>query len=503
MASDLQVKTSPRPQSRLALEVLVPVQRCQRSYDKAMRKLCRTVRLPGFRPGRVPQAAVLQQLGARHVWITALEELLEETARDVLNRQDLDLVGKLQLQDSFDALAQQFNPGESLTVNMEADVRPTAALTAYRDLEVEVEEDSVEDGLEETLQKLRRSASTKVPLERTTAARGDVAVIRFVQTPPADSGEGGQASEDEGEEGEGQSSPTPGTMEIEVDLMEEYALVPEMVNTVIGMKVGETRAILPISISNGAEEEDETGSTAAQDGDSDSSDTLSFPLSVTLRGLKELQAPELDDAFAQKVSHFDTMAELRDALRRKVEEEVRENNRESRQDALIQAVCEGMTVDLPQSMVEQEMEAVTEDYREDIRAQGLNPDLRFNDRTLPVFERSRLAEAQRRLHRNLALEAVAKAEQLAVPETELDQQVESLAKRFRAGRKARKVNTAKLRAFLKERLLREKALAWLEDHNTFKVRNASAGAAGEETGSSPTGPANLTESTPDTDLTPT
>lgn len=462
MVSDLQVRTSPRPQSRLALEVLVPAERCQRSYDKAMRKLCRTVRLPGFRPGRVPQTAVLQQLGTRQVWITALEQLLEDTAQDVLNDGNLDLLGKLQLQDSFDVLAQQFKPGESLTLNMEADVRPDATLKTYRDLEVEVEETSVEAMLEEVLQEQRRSAGTTVPLKRTTAERGDVAVIRLVLPPPASP--------------DGEVSPEPDARELEVDLVEKQAFTSELITTVVGMTVGETRTI---------------SDDARQDVDQDE---RTSDVSITLCELKARQLPDLDDALARKVSGLATMAELKDALRQEVEVQVRKSNRESRRDALLRVLCEDMAVDLPRSMVEQEMEVVLEDYRNEFVSRGL-PDIRFNDTLLAQLEPARLEEAQRRLQRNLVLETVAREEQLTVPETELDTQVRTLRKRLET-RQARKLDPTRLRAFVKTTLLREKALAWLEEHNTFKVRTAMA-EGGETTQSGPAVASDLTESIPE------
>ncbi|MCY4359467.1 MAG: trigger factor [Cyanobacteria bacterium MAG APA_bin_95] len=471
MVSDLQVTTSPRPQSRLALEVLVPAERCQRSYDKAMRKLCRTVRLPGFRPGRVPQTAVLQQLGTRQVWITALEQLLEDTAQDVLNNGNLDLLGKLQLQDSFDVLAQQFKPGESLTLNMEADVRPDATLKTYRDLEVEVEETSVEAMLEEVLQEQRRSAGATVPLKRTTAERGDVAVIRLVLPPPASP--------------DGEISPEPDARELEVDLVEKQAFTSELITTVVGMTVGETR-----TISDDANER-EHNSLARQDMDQDE---RTSDVSITLCELKARQLPDLDDALARKVSGLATMAELKDALRQEVEVQVRKSNRESRRDALLRVLCEDMAVDLPRSMVEQEMEVVLEDYRNEFVSRGL-PDIRFNDTLLAQLEPARLEEAQRRLQRNLVLETVAREEQLTVPETELDTQVRTLRKRLET-RQARKLDPTRLRAFVKTTLLREKALAWLEEHNTFKVRTAMA-EGGETTQSGPAVASDLTESIPE------
>ena len=466
MASDLQVKTSPRPQSRLALEVVVPAERCQRSYDKAMGKLCRTVRLPGFRPGRVPQTAVLQQLGSQRVWITALEVLLEDTVQEVLNNEDLEVLGKLQLQDSFDTLAQQFKPGESLTLNMEADVRPNATLKAYRGLEVDVEEAPMEGMLETVLQEQRRAASTTVPLERTTAEMGDVAVIKLVLPPP------------DGPEGEPSSEP--GARELEVDLAEKNdGTMPRLVPLIVGMTVGETRTLADDT--DGRDNEAGNNTPAGQDGDQD--DKMGNG-SITLRELKARQLPELDDAFAQKVSRFATMAELKDALSREIEAQVQKNNKEHRQDALLNILCEEMTVDLPQSLMKQEMDVVMEDYKDELRARGLDPDLTLSDTVLAQLEQAKSEEARRRLQRNLALEAVAKAEQLTVEETELEEGIQALRKQLKA-RQARKLDPAKLRVFVKTGLLREKALAWLEEHNTFKVHRAATVEDGEEPPSSP------------------
>ena len=477
MASDLQVTTSPRPQSRVALEVLVPAERCQRSYDKALRNLCRTVRLPGFRPGRVPQTAVLQQLGTQQVWVTALEQLLEDTARDVLNDEDLDLLGKLQLQDSFDALAQQFKPGESLTLNMEADVHPDAALKAYRNLDVEVEELSVEGLLEEVLERQRLAASTKVSVEKTTAEMGDVAVVHFSRN-PMDKPEEPDKS-DEADQSDGDVVPAPGTRGIDLDLVENHGVLPQIVPLVVGMTVGETRAIAEHTGGLGNRGESDGENDGAEQAGADQGDDLMDDMSITLCGLKARQLPELDDAFAQKMSEFATMAEWRDALSRQLEIRVQEGNREKRQDALLQVLCEDMEVELPQSLVDQELGVVAEDFRDEFRARGLDPDLKLDDRLREKAEEAKLQEAQDRLQRKLALEAVAKAEQLTVADTELDERVRELRKQLKS-QQARKLDSTKLRAFVKRDLLREKALTWLEEHNTFTIHGA-APQEGEET----------------------
>lgn len=485
MASDLQVKTSPRPQSRLALEVLVPAERCQRSYDKALRNLCRTVRLPGFRPGRVPQTAVLQQLGTQQVWANALEQLLEDTARDVLSNKDLDLLGKLQLQDSLDALAQQLKPGESLTLNMEADVRPNATLKAYCDLDVAVEELSVEDLLEQALERERLAASTKVPVEKTTAEMGDVAVVHFSLPPmdkpgkPDEAGESDEADQSDGDMVRAPVSRGVGNLRgFDLDLVENNGFLPGIVPLIVGMTVGETRAVVKDADESG--NEDEKDGPAQEDADQDNHPIgeLMDNASITLCGLKARQLPDLDDAFAQKVSEFATMAEWRDALSRQLEIQVQEGNKEKRQDALLDVLCEDMEVELPQSLVDQEMDVVVEDFRDEFRARGLDPDLKLDDRLREKVEEAKLQEVQNRLQRKLALESVAKAEQLTVADTELDERVRELRKQLKS-KQARRLDSTKLRVFVKRDLLQEKALAWLEEHNTFKVQETQSNPASE------------------------
>ena len=196
-------------------------------------------------------------------------------------------------------------------------------------------------------------------------------------------------------------------------------------------------------------------------------------VSITLCGLKGRQLPELDDAFAQKVSEFATMAEWRDALGRQLEIQVREGNKERRQDALLDVLCKDMEVELPQSLVDQEMDVVVEDFRDEFRARGLNPDLKLDDRLQEKAEEAKLQEAHNRLQRKLALESVAKAEQLTVGDTELDERVRELRKQLKA-KQARRLDSTKLRVFVKKDLLREKALAWLEEHNTFTVHTSTA-----------------------------
>ena len=83
-AAKLKVKTSSKPNSRLAVEVEVPADRCKNSYDQALNKLSRSITIPGFRKGKVPKAVVIQQLGVKRIQASALESLLQKNMdRDI------------------------------------------------------------------------------------------------------------------------------------------------------------------------------------------------------------------------------------------------------------------------------------------------------------------------------------------------------------------------------------------------------------------------------------
>ena len=251
-----------------------------------------------------------------------------------------------------------------------------------------------------------------------------------------------------------------------MDLVENHQALGEFVPLIVGMTVGETRMACDY-----IDEED-----------LDDDDDLINDTSITLCGLKERRLPELNDAFAREVSKFATMAEWKDALSPQLEIRVQENNKVSRQAALLDAVCEDLEVELPRSLVEQEMGVVMEDFMDECEARGLNPeDLKSNDSFRERAEAAQTKEVQDRLHRKLALETVARTEQLTVTDTELEEGVRDLRRQIKSKR-ARKLDPTRLRAFVKRDLLREKALAWLEEHNTFKAHTAPVENGEEEDG---------------------
>ena len=176
--SVLKVSTSARPNSRLAVEVALPSGRCQSSYDKALEQLSRSVKLPGFRKGKVPRSVLLQQIGPLRVRATALEELVDTVFREVVQQEKIEALSRPVLEGGFEAVLERFQPGSDLSFTLELDVEPTPTLKATKGLKAEAEPVTYDPArVDELLEQSRRQLATLVPVEGRPAANGDVARI--------------------------------------------------------------------------------------------------------------------------------------------------------------------------------------------------------------------------------------------------------------------------------------------------------------------------------------
>ncbi len=435
--ASLKVTTSPRPGSRLALEVAVPAGRSQSSYDAALEKLSRSVKLPGFRKGKVPRPVLLQQIGPLRVRATALEELVDSVFRDALAQEEIPAIGQPELAGGFEALLERFAPGEELTLILELDVEPTPSLKVTKGLVVASEAVSydparVEDWIEQSRQKL----ASLVPVEDRPAQAGDVSVVDFSGTFSDD------GSPISGGSGEG--------MEVE---LEEGRMIPGFVAGVIGMAVGDTKTVA-CQFPEEYPQEDCRGRAA------------SFVL--TLTDLKTKELPELDDAFAQQASDKETLAELRTDLEARLQEDAQRRDKANRHDALLDALVEQLEVELPETLVQEEIRALLEQTAGQLSQQGMDVRKLFTPELVRSLRDTSRPEAEKRLRRSLALKALALAEAIELGEEELETKLKELS---RSLSESGNIDPARLRQAVQEDLMRQKLLDWLESHSTITAKS--------------------------------
>ena len=443
--ADLKVSSAPRPRSRVALEVSVPGGRCQASYESALEKLSRSVRLPGFRKGKVPRPVLLQQIGPLRIRATALEDLVDRAFRDALGQLEIAALGRPELTEGFETVLERFAPGQELSFTLELDVQPTPTLKATRGLNAEWEAVVDDPGrVDELIEQSRRQMATLVPVEGRAAASGDVAQVSFQGT-FSDSGEVIAGGSSEG-------------MEVE---LEEGRMIPGFVQGILGMKAGESRTV-NCTFPESYPQQEAAGRPAA--------------FAITLLDLKTRELPALDDTFARQASDKETLAELRADLETRLGEDRERRQRASRQEALLAALVQQLEVELPETLVQQEIRNLLEQTASQVAQQGMDVRKLFTpDLVRSLMDTSR-PEAEARLRRGLALSALATAESIEVAADDLENKLQEVR---RGLSDSAQIDPERLRTAVADDLLREKLLEWLETHSTVTERQPETANAGE------------------------
>ena len=436
--SELQVSTSPRPGSRMAVEIAVPAGLTQTSHEQAVDKLSRTIKLPGFRKGKVPRAVLVQQIGAVRIRATALEDLVDNVFRDAMKQAEIPAIGQPSVDGGFEALLERFEPGKELSLTLEMDVEPTPSLKATKGLQTEAESVSFDPArVDELIEQSRRQLATLVPVEKRAAEAGDVAVISFTGT-YADSGEaisGGSAE----------------AMEVE---LEDGRMIPGFVEGIIDMKPGDSKTVA-CQFPEDYPQEDSAGRKAS--------------FEISLSELKTRELPALDDAFAQQASDKQTLAELRADLEERLKDDAERRNESNSHDALLAALVEQLEVELPETLVQEEIISLLEQTAGQLAQQGMDVKKLFTPQLIQSLRETSRPEAEERLKRSLALKALATAEKIEVAADEIEAKVKELSRGFSD---SSRIDPARLRQAVQEDLMREKLMGWLESNSTITEKAA-------------------------------
>jgi trigger factor len=425
----LKVSTQPRPNSRLAVEVAVPGGRCSSSYDKALDQLSRSVKLPGFRKGKVPRAVLVQQIGPLRIRATALEELVDSVFREALAQEKIAALSQPVLEGGFEAVLARFEPGSDLSFTLELDVEPTPTLKATKGLTAEAEPVAYDPArVDELLEQSRLQFATLVPVEGRPAASGDVARIAF---------NGSFTDTDAAIEGGSSDG-----MDVE---LEEGRMIPGFVEGILGMATGESGTV-----------------------------TCTFPESY----------PQ-EDAAGRGASFEITLLDLKSReLETRLKEDAEQRHRNNRHEALLEALVEQLEVELPETLVQEEVRALIEQTAGQIAQQGMDVKKLFTPELVRSLMDSSRPEAEQRLRRNLALRALATAEKIEVAEKDLEAKLREVSRDLSDGNR---IDPARLRAAVADDLLRVALLEWLDSNSTIteKAPSAPAEVDGEAADDSP------------------
>ncbi|MEH2379603.1 MAG: trigger factor [Nostoc sp.] len=439
----MKVTQEKLPASQIGLEIEITPEITKQTYEKVIKNLASTANISGFRKGKVPRPILLQRLGTTRIKAAALEELIQDGIEQAVKQEAIPVIGQPQLRSSFEDLIKNYEPGKPLTISAAVDVQPEVNLVQYTDLQAKAEEVKFDpERVENTLDKERQELATLIPVEGRAAQIGDIAVVDFK----------GVFSKVEGEDETAEPEPIPGAeaTDFQVELQEDK-FIPGFISGIVGMNPEETKEIaaqFPDPYAN----EDLAGKAAT--------------FTVTLKELKEKELPEVNDDFAQEISDFETLEELRASLVERYQKEADDKTKTNKQEALLTELLKHVEVDLPGTLIEQEVDAMLTQTAIRLSQQGLDiKNLFTQDIIAQLRERSR-TEAIERIKRSLSLREIGKRESLVLTPEEIAARVTELLEQYP---EEQDVDEDRLRSIVENELLTEKIIDWLLEHSSVEL----------------------------------
>ncbi|MEH2399790.1 trigger factor [Nostoc sp.] len=431
------------PASQIGLEIEITPEITKQTYEQVIKNLASTANIPGFRKGKVPRPILLQRLGTTRIKVAALEELIQDGIEQAVKQEAIPAIGQPQLRSSFEDLIKNYEPGKPLTISAAVDVEPEVNLVQYTDLLFQAEEVKYDpERVDSSLDKERQELATLIPVEGRAAQIGDIAVVDFK----------GVFSKAEGEDETAEPEVIPGAeaTDFQVELQEDK-FIPGFISGIVGMNPEETKEIaaqFPDPYAN----EDLAGKAAT--------------FTVTLKELKEKELPELNDDLAQEISDFETLEELRASLVEQYQKEADDKTETNKQEALLTELLKHVEVDLPATLIEQEVDAMLTQTAIRLSQQGLDVKKLFTqDIIVQLRERSR-TEAIERIKRSLSLREIGKRESIEVTPEEIASRVTELLEQYP---EEQEVDEDKLRSIVQNELLTEKIIDWLLEHSSVEL----------------------------------
>jgi trigger factor len=374
--------------TRVKLTVEVPFDELKQNLDHAYREVAKQVRIPGFRPGRVPPRIIDQRIGRSAVLEQAVNDAVPQLYGKALEEHEVFALGQPELEIT------KLDDGKELAFTAEVDVRPSFDLPDLDQLQVTVDDTEVTpDQVEEYLGSLRERFASLKGVER-PVQDGDFVSIDLAASVDGEAVEDAQASGVSYEVG-------------------SASMLDGLDEALTGLSAGDT-ATFQADLAGGEME----GVTA--------------DVEVTVNSVKVKELPVLDDEFAQSASEFDTIGQLRAGTRKQLELMRRSGQAGQARERVLDALLEQVDIPLPERVVDAEIEGRRHSLEDRLAQAGMSMEelLQANGQTLAQMEEEWDNDARRSLKAGFILDKVAMGEELQVESDELNAYITQQAYRM-------------------------------------------------------------------------
>jgi trigger factor len=400
-ADGITVTTRPAERRSVVLEVELTPERVRRSVDESVRHLARRTKVPGFRPGKAPRQLLELALGVRRddpdapnpFYDDAKEHLFEQSVLQAVEQEDLDVLSIPEPEWTT------FEEGSGASYRVTLTLRPHVELGAYADYPFKIEIEEIDaPRIDKVVEQLRDQQASLLPVEERGAQNGDYAVIGFVGQRDGEPIEGAQAER------------------LPLVIGNEN-MIPGFEEQLVGMREGDKKTF-SIKFPDDYQEAELAGQPVE--------------FEVELRELREKRLPEADDDFAQSLGAYADLAALRDEIGRRLERNSLDRARHHFADRIIEFAVANATVELPDLLVEREVEVMLDELRVRVAEQGIGFEeyLRATERDEAKLRTDFKPDAEKRVKTLLVLSEIAEREQIEVSDADLEAELARSRERY-------------------------------------------------------------------------
>ena len=384
----LQVEKLEKNMAKLTVEV--PAEQFEKAIKKAFNKNKNRFNIPGFRKGKAPQAMIEKMYGVGVFYEDAADEAINETYADAMKESELDIVSRPAIS------IEQIEKGQPFIYTATVAVKPEVTLGEYKGLEVEKADMTVKaEDIEAELKKVQEQNARLLTVEDRPVADGDQVVIDFDGYVDGKAFDGGKAED---------YSLTIGSHSF-IDTFEEQ---------LIGKNIGE---------------ECEVNVTFPAEYHAAELANKPATFKVTVKEIKVKEIPELNDEFAGEVSEFETLDEYKKDIEAKLSEKKQKEAATENENRVVEKLVAGATMEIPEPMIDGQVENMLQDTARRMQSQGLNLELylKYTGMTLDQMKENMRSQAVKRIETRLVLEEVVKQENIEVSDERLDEEIAKMA----------------------------------------------------------------------------
>ncbi len=387
----VQVENLEKNMAKLTVEV--PAEELDKAIQAAYMKQKSKISVPGFRKGKVPRAMIEKMYGVEIFYDDAVNDILSKEYPKAAQESGLEIVSR----PSIDVV--QIEKGKDLIFTAEVAVKPEVTLGDYLGVPVKKADISVtEEEVSAEIEKERESNARMVTVEGRAVEEGDTVVIDYEGFADGVAFEGGK----------GENHPL---------VIGSHAFIDTFEEQLIGKNTGDA-----VTVNVTFPEEYHAPELAGKPA----------MFQVRINEVKAKELPELDDEFAQDVSEFDTLAEYRESVHKKLIERKENEARRLKENEVIEKIIEGSQMEIPDAMVQTQAETMVDEFSSRIAQQGLSMEqyMQFTGMTQDKLMEQMKPDALKRIQSGLVLEAIAKAENIEVAQEDVDAEITTMAEMY-------------------------------------------------------------------------